>query len=157
VLSFAHDGAIMSDAKSSAEALGANAAFAVAKSAAERALEEALLTDEERAKRRAEQDALARRRRTKRIAVGVVGALVVVGLIGLMLHYWYWSLLLGLLGAAGLYARRRFRNRRAARLKPRVAAAAEPRARIEVKAARFEEPEPSIEDDLAELKARTKR
>jgi Flp pilus assembly protein TadB len=150
----------VSDVGKPADDLGTKAAFAVAKHAAERALEDALLTDEERAKRRAEQDALAKRKRNKRIALVAIGSLLVIGLIGLMLHYWYWSLLLGLAGVAGLYGRHRWRARRAARKKPEVAAAREApalRARIEQEPARVADLDSSVEDDLAELKARLKR
>jgi Flp pilus assembly protein TadB len=159
VLSFGRDGAIMSDAEKPGDDLRANAALAVAKHAAERALEDALLTDDERAKRRAEQDALARRKRTTRIALVAIGALLVVGLVGLMFHYWYWSLLLGLVGVAGLYGRHRLRGRRARREKQRIeqAADAQPKARIAPAAESIEAPDSSIEDDLAELKARMKR
>lgn len=149
----------MSDAEKSANELRAKAAFAVAK----HALDDALLSDEDRAKR----DALARRKRSKRFAQVVIGSLLVVGLVGLVLHYWYWALLLGFIGAAGLYVRHRWRARRAARetkkekKKPEVAATREAPA---LKARIAPEPrvadevlEASVDDDLAELKARLKR
>ena len=151
----------MSDLEKATRELGTKAAFAAAK----RALDDALLSDEEREKRRAEQDALARRKRRKRIAQVAIGALLVVGLVGLMLHYWYWALLLGFISALGLYVRHRFRNR--ARKKPEAARVrAEPlearveapvKARIAPPAASVEEPDSSIEDDLAALKARIKK
>lgn len=144
----------MSEDEKPAGDLRAKAAFALAK----RALDDALLGDEERAKR----DALAKRNRTKRIVQIVIGALIVVGLIGLMLNYWYWALLLGLVGAAGFYARYRWRARRAARKKLEPAApvevAAPKRVRIEPPARVAEEAsDESIDDDLAELKARLKK
>ena len=129
-----------------ADDLRAKAAFAVAKHAVDRALDGG------------ESDAVARRKRNRRIALVAIGALVVVGLIGLMLHYWYWSLLLGLVGAAGLYARRRWRARRAARKKPDSIAKREaPKVRVEVEAPPAQEDDASIDDDLAELKSRMKR
>ena len=153
--------------------LRAKAAFAVAKHAVERALDDAMLSDEERAKRRAEQDALARGKRNKRIAQIVIGGLLVIGLIGLILNYWYWALLLGFVGAGGWYVRRRWRARRAERKKepkketkkePEPAALPEAPTRKRVK---IVEPEPapaaaeisesSIDEDIAELKARMKR
>jgi hypothetical protein len=130
--------------------LRAKAALAVAKHAFERALEDP-----------AEKDALAKRKRNKRIAQIAIGALVVVGVLGLMLHYWYWSLLLGVVGVAGLYVRRRWRARSASRKKeleatpPREALA--PKVRIEPEAEPAEDSDASIDDDLAELKARLKR
>ena len=110
----------------------------VAKHAAERALERETSTP---------------RKRNKRIVQAVIGALVVVGLIGLMLHFWYWSLLLGLVGVVGLYGRHRWRARRALREKPEVPAL---KARIETEVAPAAK-EDAVDDDLAELKARLKR
>lgn len=139
----------MSDGEKTSDDLRAKAALAVAK----HALESALVDP-------AEKDALARRKRNKRIAQIAIGALVVVGLLGLMLHYWYWSLLLGLVGAAGLYGRRRWRARRAARKELAAAAPREapaPKVRIEPEAAPAEDADASIDEDLAELKARLKR
>ena len=143
----------MSDDEKLGDDLRAKAAFALAK----RAMSDALLGDEERAKR----DALAKSKRTKRIVQIAIGALVVVGLIGLMLHYWYWSLLLGLVGVAGFYARHRWRARREARKKgepaPPREIAAPKRVRVEAPPAPVEVADSSIDDDLAELKARMKR
>ena len=139
----------MSDDEKPLEDLRAKAAFAMAKHAFEGALEDP-----------AEKNALARKKRNKRIALVAIGLLVAVGLLGLMLHYWYWSLLLGVVGGAGLYGRHRWRARRAERKKlrapaPREAPAA--RVRVEPAAVSAEEQDASIEDDLAELKARIKR
>jgi len=137
-------------------------AFAAAKQAAERALDDALLSDEERQKRRAAEGALARRKRNVRIARVAVGSLLAVGLVGLMLHYWYWALLLGLVGVAALYGRHRWRARRASRAKPEAAAPREApvvKARVAPDPVRVEDPvaDASVDDDLAELKARLKR
>lgn len=151
----------MTDRKKSADELGAKVAFQAAKNAAGRALENALSTDEERAQRTAAQAEVARRRRNKRIALGVVGLLLVLGAIGLALHFWYWFLLLGLIGLAGLYGRHRWRRGRAARKKATQLAAQAPakqtRAEPPSLAAQVVTPEhadASIEDELAELKAR---
>jgi hypothetical protein len=128
-----------------ADEAGAKVALAIAKTAAARALEEGL----------------DRRKRNKRIVVAVIGLLVAVGLIGLLLHYWYWSLLLGLVGAAALYGRHRWRASRARRLKPEEVAAHElPPKKVRI------DPAPSpptvneeegVDEELAELKARLKR
>lgn len=135
----------MSDDEKPVDDLRAKAALAMAKHAFESALEDP-----------AEKDARARKKRNKRIALVAIGLLVAVGLLGLMLHYWYWSLLLGALGAVGLYARHRWRARRASQKKipaapQKVRIAAPEPARIE------EPPDAAIDEDLAELKARLKR
>ncbi len=147
--------------------LRAKAAFAVAKHAVERAIDDAMLSEEERAKRRTEETSLARSKRNKRIALGVIGALLLIGLVGLVLNYWYWALLLGLLGAAGWYARRRWRARATSRKKivptaPRhiegEAPAPARKVRVEQGPAPIAEPsDESIDDDLAELKSRMRR
>ncbi len=145
----------MSDDDKLSDDLRAKAALAVAKQAFERALEDP-----------AERDALAKRKRNKRIAQIAIGALVVVGLLGLMLHYWYWSLLLGVVGVAGLYGRHRWRARRTSKKKQIEAAA--PREALAPKKVRVEpeitpvehapeDEDAAIDDDLAELKARLKR
>jgi hypothetical protein len=144
----------------------AKAAFAVAKRAVEGALDDALMSDEERAKK----DALAKSQRTKRIAQIVIGGLIVIGLIGLIINYWYWALLLGFLGAGGWYLRRRWRARASRKKesskkesKPVAALRAPvqaPKKKVRVEPQKVEPleiPEASIDDDLAELKARMKR
>jgi len=139
----------MSDDEKPVDDLRAKAALAMARHAFESALEDP-----------AEKDALARKKRNKRIALVAIGLLVAVGLLGLMLHYWYWSLLLGAVGAAALYGRHRWRARRGSRKKIEAAPAKEkPKARIAApEPARIEEPpDAAIDEDLAELKARLKR
>jgi len=147
--------------------LRAKAAFAVAKHAVERALDDAMLSNEERTKKRAEESSLARSKRNKRIAIGIIGLLLLIGVIGLVLNYWYWALLLGVVGAAGWYARRRWRARGGAAKKKVERKKVEPAAlreaparkvRVEPRPAPIAEPsDESIDDDLAELKARMKR
>lgn len=151
----------MGDLKRASEELTARAAFSAAKQAAERALEDALSSDEERAQRKAEQAALAKRKRTKLIVLGVVGFLLVLGVIGMVLSYWHWFLLLGLVGLLALYGRHRWRARRAEKQETAAEvstkpSAVEPPARVARRAA----PEPpeddgqAIEDELARLKSR---
>ena len=155
----------MSDDKATDD-LRAKAAFAVAKHAVERALDDAMLSDEERTKKRAEESSLARSKRNKRIAIGIIGLLLLIGVIGLVLNYWYWALLLGVVGAAGWYARRRWRARGAAKKKVErkkvepaaIREAPARKVRVEPRPAPIAEPsDESIDDDLAELKARMKR
>jgi Flp pilus assembly protein TadB len=154
----------MSDLKKSARELGAKAAFDAARDTAKRALDDAMATEEERAARKAREDARTKRRRTQRLVLVLLGLLIVLGLIGLALRYWYWLLLLGLLGIAALYGRHRWRKRRAARRERMPEPSArlgpsrkEPSALPEPRRARDEPEQPagsSVEDELAALKAR---
>ncbi|MBK7580719.1 MAG: hypothetical protein IPI67_10985 [Myxococcales bacterium] len=170
----------MADLKRAADELTAKAAFDAAKKAAERALDDALSTDEERAARKAEEAALAKKKRTKLIAMSVVGLLLVLGVIGMVVNYWQWFFLLGLVGLLALYGRHRWRTR--GDTKPDVAppvvsaaskkqrapaprrvsegasarAPARPERDVEEKTATRELDEAAIEDELAELKARLK-
>lgn len=151
----------MGDLKRASEELTAKAAFSAAKQAAERALEDALSSDEERAQRKAEQAALAKRKRTKLIVLGVVGLLLVLGVIGMVLSYWHWFLLLGLVGLLALYGRHRWRARREEKQETAAEVSTKPSA-VEppVRVARRAAPEPpeddgqAIEDELARLKSR---
>ena len=77
------------DLKKATDELTTKAVFAAAKDKAERALEDALSTDEERAARKAEEDAAAKKKRTKLLIMGGVGLLLVLGAIGLVIHYWH--------------------------------------------------------------------
>ncbi len=152
----------MADLKKSANALATKAAFAAAKEAAERALDDALTSDEERERRKAEQTALAKRKRTKIIALGLVGLLLVLGVIGLAVSYWQWFFLLGLVGLAALYGRYRWRKWRrraqeASVAEPKLAAPKQKARVIDVeplpKASAAEEAQ-AIEEELAALKSR---
>jgi hypothetical protein len=165
----------MVDPKKAAEELGAKAAFAKAKQAAERAIQDALMSDEERAKAEAERAALAKRKRNKTIAFAIVGVLLVLGAIGMVLSYWQWFFLAGLVGLAGLYARHRWRkSRRAKREKAAEEPVAPKQERAPAKLRVKPEPEPrapaapvvdessketkqAIEDELAALKARVQK
>ena len=154
------------DLKKATDELTTKAVFAAAKDKAERALEDALSTDEERATRKAVEEAAAKKKRTKLLVMGAVGLLLVLGAIGLVIHYWHWFLLAGLLGAAALYARHRWQKSRAERKvrveAPAKAASEEPRVAKpvpRVEAARKATPAPavdeaSVEEELAALKAK---
>lgn len=92
--------------------LAGKAVLATGVSAAKRALQDALLTEDERAAREAELARTKKSGRTKLIAYAVIGLMLVIGAIGLALSYWHWFLLAGLASAAALYARSRLRKRR---------------------------------------------
>ncbi len=167
----------MSDLKKSANEMTAKTAFSAAKDAAERALDDALSTEEERAARKAEEAEAKSRRRKKQLALAIVGLLIVLGVIGLVLRYWYWFLLLGVVGLVALYGRHRWRKYRAAKKAPAAEEAeAAVVAKVEVRevrevretrdAPRKRAPLPpvepevdaqAIEDELAALKARVKK
>lgn len=152
----------MVDLKKASEELTAKAAFSAAKNVAERAIEDALSSDEERAQRKAEEAALAKKKRTKVLVLGVVGLLLVLGVIGMVVSYWHWFLLAGLVGLAALYGRHRWHERRegkraeSAPPKPARVAAEPPRVRAAPTEVEPPGASQSIEDELAELKARLK-
>jgi hypothetical protein len=160
----------MVDLKKATDELTTKAAFDAAKNAAERALNDALSSDEERAQRKAEEEALAKRKRKKLLALTIVGLLVVLGLIGMVLSYWQWFLLAGLLGLAALYGRHRWRRRRAEKKdraaekleQPSERPTAKDRKELPAPPTRVASPAPTaspepvenVEDELAALKAR---
>ncbi len=96
------------------DALTSKAAAAAGRRAAERAIDDLLSTDDERAEREKARAAASTSRRNKLILYGVIGLLLVVGVIGMVLNYWHWFILAGLLGLAGLYLWRRFAKRQKA-------------------------------------------
>lgn len=168
------------DPKKVVDELTAKAALSAGRDAARRAVEDLLSSDEEKAEREAERAAQAKRRRKKLLAWIVAGAILAIGLVGMMIHYWQWFILAGLVGLAGLYGWHRLKKR-LRRPAPDGATAEAPRA-LEPKKLRVTEPEPSaeelrerrareavaraearvaerheVDDELAELKARLKK
>lgn len=101
----------MADLDKLTDDLTTKAALAAGKNAAKRAVESLLSSDEEKAKQEAERAAKSKSGRNKLIAYGVVGLLILVGLFGMLVSYWQWFLLLGLLSAGGLYGWYRLRKR----------------------------------------------
>lgn len=101
----------MADPRNVVDDLTTKAALAAGKDAARRAVEDLLSSDEEKAQKEAERVAQSKRRRNKLIAYGVVGLILVLGLVGMVLSYWPWFVLAGLVGVAGLYGRHRLRKR----------------------------------------------
>jgi hypothetical protein len=87
--------------------LASRAALVAGKDAAKRFAEDLLTSDEEKKAK----EAASKSRRTKYLAYGVVGLLLVLGAVGLVLSYWQYFLLAGLLGVAGLYGYFRLRGR----------------------------------------------
>ncbi|MEM1033366.1 MAG: hypothetical protein AAGN82_23735 [Myxococcota bacterium] len=83
--------------------------------AARRAVEDLLLSDDEKAARAQAELATRKRRRQKLLLYGVIGILLVVGVLGFLVSYWPYFLLAGGLGVAGLYGRHRWRQRKEAR------------------------------------------
>jgi hypothetical protein len=167
----------MADLKKLAEDATTKAMIAAGKDAARRAAND-LLASEEAGEAKATADAGAKKsRRTKLIVFAVLGLFVLVGLVGLLLSYWQWFLLAGIVGIGGLYGYLRLRGRRAkakeeeaARVEAarqaeetktkerlRVADAdareRDARALAEARAAEAQ----AVEDELAALKARIKK
>ena len=137
----------MADFDKMTDDLADKAALATGVNAAKRALQDALLSDEERAARKVELERTSKSRRNKLIAYGVIAVLLVVGVVGLALTYWYLFLLAGLLGVGAIYARGRLRARRAGRAataseRAADATASEARAALAARPARAA-PEPS--------------
>ncbi len=150
----------MSDLKKAAEELGASAALSHAKRAAGRALEDVLSTDEERAAREAREAEAQQKKRRKLIAFAVVGLLLVLGVVGLVLSYWQYFLLAGLVGLMALYGRYRWRKRRARSPSPAPAVSETEPPAVKARVAsvtRPSAPDPSVDDELAELKSRLRK
>lgn len=165
----------MADPKKVVDDLTAQAALAAGKDAARRAVEDLLSTDEEKAQKEAERAAQSKRRRNKLIAYSVVGLILVLGLVGMVLSYWQWFVLAGLVGVAGLYARHRLRKRwrekreqrgelKAAEEKQKLRLPAEPRQvspRAPAEKPRDEQArlaeEKEVDQELAAMKARLKK
>lgn len=105
----------MADLDKLTDELTGKAARAAGMSVAKRALQDALLTDDEREARDGDLASAKKSRRTKTIVYAAIGLLLFIGVIGLALSYWHWFLLAGVAGAAGLYVRSRLRKRRTPR------------------------------------------
>ena len=97
----------MADLEDLKKELASRAALVAGKDAAKRFAEDLLTSDEEKKAK----EAASKSRRTKYLAYGVVGLLLVLGAVGLVLSYWQYFLLAGLLGVAGLYGYFRLRGR----------------------------------------------
>jgi hypothetical protein len=164
----------MADRNKLVEDAATEALIAAGKRGVKRAALELLSTDEERAAKQAEDARASKQRRWKLIAGGVLVLCVLIGLVGMLVSYWPWFLLFGILGSAGLVGWWRVKRRLAARrgkAPERIEVArkvAEPRASVEPRGSEAEElerdaraiaedaatQEQSVEDELEVLKAR---
>lgn len=151
----------MADLKKLADEATAQAALAIGKEAARKATRELLSDDADKAGDGPIKPSKAKL--WKFGAIALVGLLLVVGLLGLVLTYWYWFLAAGVLGLAGLVGYWKLKGR----AKGKAAlpeAAAEPAARVRVKEEALPPPKveaatpkgPSEAERRAELEARTR-
>jgi nitrate reductase NapE component len=158
--------------------------IAVGRDAAKRAVDQ-LLSGDDKIAVKEEKPEEAKSRRWKTIALVVLGLFLVVGVVGLLLHYWMYFLLAGALGVAGLIGWSRLRKPRSAaeplkesekehalpvekarvsaKVDPEVAALslAKKRAEAELKAQELVEAEATreheLDEELAAMKARLKK
>ena len=101
----------MSDLRRTTDELATKAALAAGRDAARRAMDDLLSTDEEKAEKAAAGEHASKSRRTKLIVYAVVGLLLVLGVVGFVLSYWQWFLLLGVAGVVGVVGWHRLRKR----------------------------------------------
>jgi hypothetical protein len=166
----------MANRKNLLEDAATEQVLAAGKGAAKRAVLDLLSSDEERSKRDAENEKASQQRRRKLIVGGVIVLFLVIGIIGMLVSYWQWFLLLGLVGVAAFIGWRWIRRRvgapkkkgeavrveappapeattRAPRISQREAEEKErdARARAEAEAAKEQA---AVEDELAQMKAR---
>lgn len=104
----------MSDLDRLTQEAATKAAVAVGRDAAKRAVDE-LLSGEDTNASAEESAADSKNRRWKIIGAVVLGLCLVVGVLGLLLHYWLYFLAAGLLGVGGLVGWSRLRKRMGAR------------------------------------------
>ena len=165
----------MADRKNLGEDAATAALLAAGKDAAKRAALDLLSTDEERAAKQAEDARASKQRRWKLIGGGVLVLCVIIGVIGMLVSYWQWFLLAGVLGLGGMFGWWRLRKRLGARRtkqpeparvektaeQPREKREARPRQVEEDDAARAlaeaEAETQSVEEELASMKARLDR
>lgn len=160
----------MADFKKLADEAAAKAALERVKGAARRALDDLTLTDEEKALRAAEQEKESRIRKWKWIAGGVVAVLVFLAVMSILAKLWAWfvglAILAGIAYAIYFYLRPKVKAvqvRAVAQIEAHRAeeeqadAAAEAERTREAERAAKAAREQAIDDELAALKARTKK
>jgi hypothetical protein len=148
----------MTDLKKLADDATTKAVIAVGRDAAKRAVD-GLLSGDDASVPEPEKAEASKSKRWKLIAMGVLGLFLVVGLIGLLLSYWYWFLGAGVLGVAGLIGYSRLRSRIAKRSLPKEAAKDEDVAAPPVRISKAADPEPvrpSAEERRAEVESRAR-
>jgi hypothetical protein len=126
----------MADLKRLAEDATTKAAIAAGKDAAKRALDDFILSDDEKAKRDTATVEVKKSRRWKYIGLGVLALCLLAGVLGLLMavmSYWPYFLMAGVLGAAGVYGWWRFRKSRGAPKDP-IDSAEAPAIQAKVKA-----------------------
>src|SRR5436190_12003026 len=101
----------MADRKNLGEDAATVALLAAGKDAAKRAALDLLSTDEERAAKQAEDARASKQRRWKLLGGGVLVLCVIIGVIGMLVSYWQWFLLAGVLGLGGMFGWWRLRKR----------------------------------------------
>jgi hypothetical protein len=167
-------GAAMSDLDKARDELAARALLAAGKDGARRLAARVAPDDDEADAPEGKATAPAKSRRNKLLVIGAFALLVLVGLLGLVVSYWHWFLLVGLAGLVGLYGWSRLRGRLRTPPGAAAAAVAEPRAKVPqrveradrapVRAAaptdtpeREQAREQELDEELAALKARVKK
>jgi hypothetical protein len=100
----------VADRKRTSEDIAARVVVAAGKEVGKKALDRVLPPDETDADEDGD-DKPKRKRRGWLIAGGIAALLVVIGVIGLVMAYWQWFLLAGVLGLAGIIGYYRVRRR----------------------------------------------
>jgi Flp pilus assembly protein TadB len=162
----------MAERKRLVEDAAARALVAAGKDAAKRAADDLLSSEDERSSEELERKGSSKR--WKLIGIGLLALFLVVGVIGMVMSYWPWFLLAGVVGLAGAVGWRRLSKRRAAkraprptleaRIEPEKAAALRPRVVVadepqeaEKRVARELEEAQAVDEELAAMKARLGR
>ena len=126
----------MSDLRTTADELATKAALAAGRDTARRAMDDLLSTDEEKAEKAEARYHASKSRRTKLIVFAVVGLLLVLGIVGFVLSYWQWFLLLGVAGVVGVVGWHRLRRRlKAGKGEPMAAVGSNEERRVKTRAA----------------------
>lgn len=133
----------MSEHERTPDELAAQAALAAGRQYAERAVHGLVSSEVDEDDSDATPEAPTKRRRFKLVAFGVVALLIVLGALGMVVSYWHWFLLAGVLGAVGLYGWYRVRKRLKAGQRNQLHAEVGSRTQGEARAARAEETEPA--------------
>ena len=158
----------MADPKDLKRELTTKALLDAGRDAAKRAIEDFTLSDDEKAAREAERAAEAKRRRWKWIAIGVGALVLVISLIFLLAQIWMWILGIAVVAAIAVaiyyYAQRKWRAMREPKVRelPKSEEIVEetrpaPRIAKDVPVIDHDARERQIDEELAALKAKTKR